>query len=309
MRAFAMTGFDEQPSVVEVPKPEAGPGEVRVRVRAASLNGFDLSVAAGRLKGMLDYQFPLILGKDFAGTIDAVGEGVSRFAVSDPVFGLTNKPDFTKTGSFAEFLVVPEDSAITRLPAGLDLADAGAIGLAGVTALQSVDAMDPKPGQAVLVSGATGGVGTFAVQIVAARGAEVIATAKGDEADFLRELGATHVVDYTGDLAAQVRGIRPDGVDAVLHFAGDGIELADLVRPGGRLASTMGVGQEQMAGRDVTATSVMNNPDAAKLDRLAAEIAAGRLRVPIQQTYPLDQVGQAMADFKSGTRGKLAIAI
>jgi NADPH:quinone reductase-like Zn-dependent oxidoreductase len=304
-----MTGFDEQPSVVEVPKPEAGPGEVRVRVRAASLNGFDLSVAAGRLKGMLDYQFPLILGKDFAGTIDAVGEGVSRFAVSDPVFGLTNKPDFTKTGSFAEFLVVPEDSAITRLPAGLDLADAGAIGLAGVTALQSVDAMDPKPGQAVLVSGATGGVGTFAVQIVAARGAEVIATAKGDEADFLRELGATHVVDYTGDLAAQVRGIRPDGVDAVLHFAGDGIELADLVRPGGRLASTMGVGQEQMAGRDVTATSVMNNPDAAKLDRLAAEIAAGRLRVPIQQTYPLDQVGQAMADFKSGTRGKLAIAI
>ena len=309
MRAFAMTGLDEQPSVVEVPKPEAGPGEVRVRVRAASLNGFDLSVAAGRLKGMLDYQFPLILGKDFAGTIDAVGEGVSRFAVSDPVFGLTNKPDFTKTGSFAEFLVVPEDSAITRLPAGLDLADAGAIGLAGVTALQSVDAMDPKPGQAVLVSGATGGVGTFAVQIVAARGAEVIATAKGDEADFLRELGATHVVDYTGDLAAQVRGIRPDGVDAVLHFAGDGIELADLVRPGGRLASTMGVGQEQMAGRDVTATSVMNNPDAAKLDRLAAEIAAGRLRVPIQQTYPLDQVGQAMADFKSGTRGKLAIAI
>ena len=309
MRAFAMTGFDEQPSVVEVPKAEPGPGEVLVRVRAASLNGFDLAVAAGMLKGMLDYQFPLTLGKDFAGTVEAVGDGVSRFAAGDPVFGVTNKPDFTRTGTFAEFLVVPVDSAITRMPGGFDVADAGAIGLAGVTALQSVDAIDPQTGEVVLISGATGGVGTFAVQIAAGRGVEVIATAKGDETDFLRELGATHVVDYTGDLAAQVRAIRPDGVDAVLHFAGDGVALADLVRPGGRLASTMGVGPDQLAGSDLSATSVMNNPDPASLDRLATEIAAGRLRVPIQQTYSLDQVGQAMADFSSGTRGKLAIAI
>ena len=135
MRAFAMTGFDEQPSVVEVPKAEPGPGEVLVRVRAASLNGFDLGVAAGMLKGMLDYQFPLTLGKDFAGTVEAVGDGVSRFAAGDPVFGVTNKPDFTRTGTFAEFLVVPVDSAITRMPGGFDVADAGAIGLAGVTAL------------------------------------------------------------------------------------------------------------------------------------------------------------------------------
>ena len=172
-----------------------------------------------------------------------------------------------------------------------------------------MDAIDPQTGEVVLISGATGGVGTFAVQIAAGRGVEVIATAKGGEADFLRELGATHVVDYTQDLAAQVRAIRPDGVDAVLHFAGDGVALADLVRPGGRLASTMGVGPDQLAGSDLSATSVMNNPDPASLDRLATEIAAGRLRVPIQQTYLLDQVGQAMADFSSGTRGKLAIAI
>jgi NADPH:quinone reductase-like Zn-dependent oxidoreductase len=106
-----------------------------------------------------------------------------------------------------------------------------------------------------------------------------------------------------------VRAIHPDGVDAVLHFAGDGAELADLVRPGGRLASTRGAGQDQMEGRDVTATPILNDPDPARLDRLGAEAAAGRLRVPIQQTYSLDQVDQAMADLEAGTRGKLAIAI
>ena len=309
MRAFAMTGFEEQPKIIEVPRPEAGPGEVLVRVRASSLNGFDFAVAGGMLRGMMEYQFPIVLGKDFAGEVAAIGSGVSRFAVGDPVFGVVSHPSFLNTGALAEYLAVPEDSAITRLPQGVDMTSAGALVLAGVTALQSIEAVDPQPGETVLVSGATGGVGAFAVQLAVALGAEVIATAKpGEQADFVRELGAAYTVDYTGDLAVQVRAIRPDGVEAVIHAAGDAMQLANLLVPGGRLASTLGVGQEQLEGRDVRATSVMNNPDVATLDRLATEAAAGRLRVPITRTYTLDEAGKAFAEF-SGTLGKSAISI
>jgi NADPH2:quinone reductase len=168
----------------------------------------------------------------------------------------------------------------------------------------------PSAGETVLISGATGGVGAFAVQLGAACGAVVVATASpGAEAEFVRDLGAAHVVDYRDDLPAQVRDIRPGGVDAVIHLAGDGPALADLLAPGGRFASTLGVGPDQLVGRDVRATAVFANPDAARLDRLAADVVAGRLRVPIQRTYQLDELGQAMADFAAGTRGKLAVSV
>jgi len=108
----------------------------------------------------------------------------------------------------------------------------------------------PAAGQTVLISGATGGVGAYAVQLAAARGARIIATARpGEAADFVLRLGAAHAVDYTGDLAAQVRSISPGGVDAVIHLAGDGLRFADLVVPGGRFASTPGLGPEQLGGR------------------------------------------------------------
>jgi NADPH:quinone reductase len=162
----------------------------------------------------------------------------------------------------------------------------------------------------VLVSGASGGVGGYAIQLAAARGATVIATAKaGGQADFVRDLGAAHAVDYTGDLAGQVRAIAPGGVDAVLHFAGDPAALADLLAAGGRLASTLGFGPDALARPDATATAVMANPDQPTLDKLAADVAAGRLRVPVTRTYPLADVPQAFADFGAGSVGKLAVTI
>jgi NADPH:quinone reductase-like Zn-dependent oxidoreductase len=138
----------------------------------------------------------------------------------------------------------------------------------------------------------------------------VIATARpGEDAAFVRGLGASHSVDYTGDVAAQVRAIRPNGVDAVLHFAGDGAQLGALLVPGGRLASTLIMSPEQLPLPNARVAPVFASPDAATLDRLAAEVAAGRLKTPIQRTYRLDEVGQAMADFAAGTRGNVAIAV
>jgi NADPH:quinone reductase-like Zn-dependent oxidoreductase len=310
MRAFVLPDFERQPTLADIPTPEAGPGQILVRVRAASVNGIDLSIASGRLQGMLDYDFPVVLGKDFAGTVEAVGSGVTSFAVGDRVFGVVSDPSPLGSRSFAEYLAVPAGPNLTRIPEDVDVAAAGVLSLAGTAALQAVDAIAPAAGETVLVSGATGGVGAYAVQLVAARGATVIATVKpGEDAAFVRCLGAAHSVDYTGDVAAQVRAIRPNGVDGVLHFAGDGAQLGGLLMPGGRLASTLIMSPEQLPLPNVRVAPVFANPDAATLDRLAADVEAGRLKTPIQRTYQLDEVGQAMADFAAGTRGNLAIAL
>jgi NADPH:quinone reductase-like Zn-dependent oxidoreductase len=310
MRAFVLPDFERQPTLADIPTPEAKPGEVLVRVHAASVNGIDLSIASGRLQGMLEYRFPVVLGKDFAGTVEAVGDGVTDFAAGDRVFGVVSDPSPLSSRSFAEYLAVPAGPNLTRVPEGVDFATAGVLGLAGSAALQAVDAVAPAAGETVLVSGATGGVGAYAVQLVAAQGATVIATAMpGDEEDFVRDLGASHSVDYTDDVAAQVRAIRPGGVEAVLHFAGDGAALGELLVSGGRLASTLIMSPDQLPVPNARVSGVFANPDTATLDRLAADVVAGRLRVPIQRTYQLDELGQAMADYTAGTRGKLAVSV
>ena len=184
------------------------------------------------------------------------------------------------------------------------------LGLAGSAAHASIEAIAPSSGETVLIGGATGGVGAKAIQMAVARGAEVIATARpGEESDFVKDLGAHHTVDYTGDLAAQVRSIRADGVHAAVHLAGDGMEFADLVAGGGRFASTLGVGADQLGDRGLHATAVMAMPTAEVLDRLAADVAAGTLRVAVQRTYKLEETPQAMKDFARGSLGKLAITI
>ena len=276
-----------------------------VRVTASSLNGFDSSVASGRLQAMMEYRFPVVIGKDFAGTVEAVGEGATRFAAGDAVFGVVMTPHLAE-GGIGELLVVGQDYAITAVPDGLDLPMRVRSAWPAPPHLDALAAADLKPGATVLISGATGGVGALAVQYAINAGATVIATAKlGDEAQFVTDLGAQHTVDYTADLPTQVKAIAPEGVDAVLHLAGDGAALADLLGPGGTIASTLGYGPDQHPA----ALFVMANPSAEPLDRLAADVAAGRVRVPITATYPLAQTPQALADYRAGARGKLAIQI
>ena len=305
MRAFALPSADAEPTVIEVPEPAPSPGEVLVRVAASSLNGFDSAVAAGYLQGMMEHRFPVVLGKDFAGTVEAAGEGASRFARGDAVFGVVMKPHLGD-GGIGELVAVGSDHAIATVPAGVDLQTAGSLGLAGAAALDSLAAVDVQSGRTVLISGATGGVGALAIQYAVARAATVIATARpGEESDFVTGLGAQHTVDYTGDVPAQVRALAPQGVDAVLHLAGDGSTLADQLAPGGTLASTLGFGPEQHPA----AVSVMANPSTDTLRRLAADVAAGRVRVPVTATYSLDQAPQALADYRTGVVGKLSIRV
>jgi NADPH:quinone reductase-like Zn-dependent oxidoreductase len=310
MRAVVLPEFGQPVGATDLPLPEPGPGEVRVRIRASSVNGFDLAVAAGYTRDWMEHRFPVVLGRDFAGTVDALGPGASRFAVNDPVFGVVITP-VLGDGGFAEYVVVSQDSGIVPVPAGVDLATAGAIGLAGTSAVLAIDAVAPARGEKVLISGAPGGVGSLAVQLVATRGAQVIATARsGAQADFVQRLGATHVIDREGNVAAQVRALHPNGVDAVIHLGGDATVLAGLLGPGGRIASLLVINPEQL-GTDGSqrAMAVVARPDSAILASLGAEIAAGRLHVPIHAMYRMDDVPAAFENFATGKMGKIAITI
>ncbi|MFL6100460.1 MAG: NADP-dependent oxidoreductase [Actinomycetales bacterium] len=306
-RALAIASREDTPAVQEVPTAGPGAGEVSVRVEAASVNGFDAAVAAGYVWGMIPHEFPVVLGRDFAGEVDSVGEGVTDRAVGERVAGVITGMTLDR-GAIIESLSVPAGSLFT-VPENLTSAQAAAVGLAGLTAVALVEALDLSASDSLLVSGATGGVGSLAVQLAAATGATVLATTRAEAADFVTDLGATIAIDYTDDLEAAVAKAVPGGLTAVVHAAGDAATLAGLLAPGGRLASALGATNEAVGRDDITVTGVMAAPAAEHLPRLLAQVADGTLVVPVAATYPFDQAAEALAAFGGHKLGKLVVTV
>jgi len=310
MRAFTLDAFDTQPGLRDLPTsaPAPGDGELVVRVQASSVNPVDNAIGAGMLRGMAEHDFPVILGRDFAGVVEEAGPGTSRFAAGDEVFSFVLHADpAVHRGAWAELITVSE-SALAAKPAAVATADAGATPLAGITALTCLDALELAAGQSVLVVGANGGVGSFVVQLAAAAGAHVIATGLEEDHDYLRGLGAAELVDRAGDVGAAVRAAHPDGIDAIVDlvsYTPDAFGAhAAALKPGGRASSPLpGVGQGE--GR----VAIMAAPDPAILERLAGHLEAGTLRVPIHHSYGLEQAGEALAALASHTQAKLAISV
>jgi NADPH:quinone reductase-like Zn-dependent oxidoreductase len=297
--------------VTDVPEPIAGPGEVLVRVHAASVNAFDVGVAAGFMKDYLPYEFPAVIGNDVTGTIESVGDGVEGFSVGDRVFGMMGSKAAVHDGSFAE-LANPQGASIAPAPGGLSDADAGSLAVAGTTAMSAVEAVDPSASTNVLIVGATGGVGTFAIQLASHRGAHVIASVRPGDEDFVTGLGAAETVDYTGDVVAAIRERYPDGIDAVIDAVNRGQDafaaLATIVRAGGRATSVVGGAGESS---EIGGVSVSNSGgNAAHLRALADLVVEGKLRVAIRRTYPLADSAEALKDFANEhTLGKLVITM
>ena len=311
MKALALRSFDEEPSVMEVDDPVPGSGEVLVRVAAASINAFDVRVASGGVRAFMTYAFPAVVGGDLAGTIEALGEGVDGFEVGDRVFGMMGMKGAVHDGSFGE-LATPTSVSIAKAPDGLTDIDGGSLAVAGTTAMSAVELVDPADGMTVLVLGATGGVGAFALQLARGRGANVIASIRpGDEA-FVTDLGAAETIDYTADVSSQVRHRYPDGVDVVVDAVSFGDEAfamsAGLVRSGGIVVSTRGAAGEETAIGDVRVANGNANP--SHLPALADLVVAGKLTVPVRKTYPLADAAQAISDFaEQHTLGKLVITM
>jgi NADPH:quinone reductase-like Zn-dependent oxidoreductase len=311
MRALALESFDRPPSVIDVPAPRPDAGEVLVRLGAASVNAYDTFVAMGMMKDVLPYEFPAVIGQDVAGVVEELGEGVVGFAVGDRVFGTMGMKSAVHDGSFGE-LATPQAAALAVTPIGVDDRQAGSLGVAGTTAMSAVAALDPTDGATVLVVGATGGVGTFAIQLASARGARVIASIKPGDEDVVTELGASETVDYSSDLAGAIRERYPDGVDGLIDLVNRDeaafAALVGLVGEGGRAASAVGGAGEATEIGGVEVANVGGDP--SRLEALAAMVADGRLRAAITGSYPLDDAARALSDFATEhTVGKLVVTM
>jgi NADPH:quinone reductase-like Zn-dependent oxidoreductase len=311
MRAFAIDEFGTAGSVHEISLPEPEDGLVRVRVAAAGVNPADTGVMQGFYKDRMEHRFPLIPGLDFAGRVDAIGAGVDGWQVGDEVFGGLGKR-FWGGGTVAESTTASAGS-IARRPRAIDEQFAAALPLAGVCALQSVDPLELRNGDAVLIIGAGGGIGGFAVQLAAAAGALVIAVTRGVNADYVRRFGAAETVDYsTQDVFETVKKSHPNGIAGIVATVGDKASLtrlAELVREGGHVTSMRGAADvEALAERSITGVNVIGQVTGDRLDRLSGLVASGVIKRPEIKTFPLDRAGDAYAQIADGhVRGKLVI--
>lgn len=311
MRALYLPGSGEQPTLAELPIPAPGADQVLLRVHAAGLNPLDNHIADGALEEMMEHRYPLVLGRDASGVVEAVGEGVTGIAVGDEVLAhVPFTPPF-QVGTVAEFVVVSADTVVAK-PIHIDHVTAAAIPLAGGAAQLLVDSVNPSSGQTVLVNGASGGVGRYTVQLLAQRGVTVVATGTPADAERLRELGATDVVDFTaGSVVDQVRALYPDGVDAMISLVGWTVEAVplDALRRGGTVWSTTQVPDaDTRAALGLTGGGIMASPSRDDIAPLAEQVGNGTLQVDIYRVLSLDQALEGLAELGGGKApGKIVI--
>jgi NADPH2:quinone reductase len=296
MKAAAVDRFGPPSALTlhEVPVPRPGPHEVLIAIDTAGIGSWDSSIRDGSWQKPGRPRFPLVPGVDGAGIVAAKGARVRRVQPGDRVYAYEfgNR----QGGFYAEFAAADAEH-VGRVPKGLDLRDAGAVAATGLTALQGIDGLELRPGHTVLIFGASGAVGTMAVQFAVQRGAHVIATASGAApARLVRKLGAHRVIDARRtESTDQLRKFAPDGLDCVLALAGgDELERClDFLRPKGHVVHPNGIEPVPMRRRmfRVRAFDAVANP--REFDKLNRHLGNGRIRVPIAASYPLGKAAQA----------------
>ncbi|WP_228993494.1 NADP-dependent oxidoreductase [Streptomyces sp. DH8] len=293
--SFAAFGGPDVLDLIEAEEPHAGPGRIRVSVRAAGVNPVDWRLREGQALGAHPVRLPSGVGLDAAGVVDEVGEGVTGVAVGDHVFG-------EGADTYAEFAVL---SAWAPMPAGLSFAEAAGYPSVVETALRVIREVGVRPGQTLLVSGASGGVGSAVLQIARERGIAVIGTAGAANQDYLRALGAL-ATTYGEGWVERVRRLGP--VHAALDLAGSGV-IPDLVGLTGDPAKVVSIADLGAPEFGVRFSGVAGSvPDA--LAEASALIARGRLRIPVEKAYALTEAAEAHADSRAGhTRGRRVIVV
>jgi NADPH:quinone reductase-like Zn-dependent oxidoreductase len=294
---FSEFGGPEVLEIVDLPDPHAGPGQVRIAVRAAGVNASDWK----KRQGLMDRELPQTLGYEAAGIVDEVGEGVTDVAVGDRVFGLSAE------GAAQAELAVLSDWA--PIPPSLDFAVAAALPAAVETAARALDQLGVASGSTLLINGASGNVGSAAVQLAVARGARVIGTASPGNHDYLRSLGAEPVA-YGDGMVEQVRELAPGGVDLALDVAGSGVlpELIELAGGQEHVVTIADFGGAQKYGVR------FSSGDAGRalyvLPEISGLIESGRFSLPAVHTFPLAEVAEAHRAGEQGrVHGKLVLLI
>jgi NADPH:quinone reductase-like Zn-dependent oxidoreductase len=287
----------------DAPRPAAGEGEVLIRIQAAAINPVDWKIRAGYLKDWIPLSFPAILGQDVAGVVESVGAGVKDFKAGDEVYAMLESG---KGGGYAGYVAV-KASIVAPKPKSLDMMKAAAIPLAGLTAWHGLREFgNLKAGQKVLIHGAAGGVGGFAVQIAKAMGATVIGTAQSRNQTLIKELGVDQAIDYT---AVPFEKAVSD-VDLVFDTIGGDVEKRSwsALKKGGILAST--VSQATSPVPNVTGVHIANRPSGEGLRELAKLADAGKLRPFVETTMPLSDTRKGQELSQTGhARGKIVLKI
>jgi NADPH:quinone reductase-like Zn-dependent oxidoreductase len=288
----------------DVPDPIAGPGQVLIDVHAASVNGADWKVRAGKYAPITEV--PYIPGRDFSGIVSGLGDGVKEFAIGDAVFGVC---DVGQEGAYAEKIVI-RSAIVARKPESIAHTECAALALIGLTALSAIeDTLQLKTGETILIQGGAGGVASFAIQISKHIGARVITTASAVNHDYLRRLGADHVIDYhSQDFTKAV-----SGCDAVFDTVGGDVAVRSfsVLRPGGRAAFIASGNAAPASPRsDVVSLRPKVGRDRAHLERIAALVTRGAVRVPEITLYALSQAAAAHAVSEGRhLRGKLVFKV
>jgi NADPH:quinone reductase-like Zn-dependent oxidoreductase len=287
----------------DLPVPQPAAGEVRVKVQAVSINPVDLAIRQGIF---MQYELPAVVGWDLAGTVEALGEGVSRFKIGDEVFGMVR---FPKPGrAYAAFVTAPETDLALK-PPGMSMAQAAATTLAALTAEQALELMDLKAGQTLLIHAAVGGVGHFAVQLAKARGARVIGTASGKNREVALALGVDQFIDYTTERFEDAVG----QVDAVFDCVGGETFTRSyaVLRPEGHLVTIAATPNPTTAPRsDIFAQTFLVAPNHTQLERFAQLFENGQLVPHISQVFPLERVADAhRAQETKRTVGKIVLEV
>ncbi|WP_396990627.1 NADP-dependent oxidoreductase [Nonomuraea sp. C10] len=298
--AFAEFGGPEVLRVMELPAPQAGPGQVRVRVRTAGVQPFDAAVRAGWTPPGVTGGLPRIPGNEFAGVVDQVGEGVTGVTAGAEVLG------FSLLRCYAEYVVV-DAGDVTPKPASMPWEVAGSLTAGAQTAELALEGLAVTEGDTLLVHAAAGAVGTVAVQVAGMRGATVIGTAREENHAYLRDLGAIPVA-YGAGLADRVRALAPGGVDAALDGAGgDALEVSlELVKDRDRILTLVEHDRAAELGIKVT----RGTRSAERLARYAALYAEGRLKFPVRGTYPLERAADAHREIETRHgAGKIVITV
>jgi NADPH:quinone reductase-like Zn-dependent oxidoreductase len=294
---FSRFGGPEVLEIVDLPEPHPGPGQVRIAVRAAGVNASDWK----KRQGLMDQELPQTMGHEAAGIVDELGEGVTDVAVGDLVFGFS-----AGSGAQAELTVL---SYYAPIPPSLDFAEAAALPSAIETAARALDQLGVESGSTVLVNGASGSVGSAAVQLAAVRGARVIGTGSPASHEFLRSLGAEPVA-YGAGMTERVRALAPDGVDLALDVAGSGV-LPELIELAGGSEHVITIADFAGAERHGVRFS---RGDAGRalyvIARIGEMIEAGRFAIPVGRTFPLADVAEAHRLGEAGrVRGKLVLLV
>lgn len=313
MHAAAIDRFggSELLTMHEVPVPELSPNEALIAVHTAGVGGWDADIRGGWNPGMR-IRFPLILGSDGSGTIAQVGTRVRRFNVGDRVYAYTWANP--KGGFYAQYAAVPVDN-IARIPQPpLDIKRAGAVAVTGLTALQGIEHLNVRAGEHVLVHGASGGVGTLAIQFAKARGARVMAVASGQDGVALAErLGADMAVDGKSvDFIEAALDFAPKGVDALLVFgSGDSVpRCLEALRPGGRLAYPNGVEPALKKRKGLKIVAYDAKGGVSEFEKLNRAIRKAHLQVPIAAEFPLEEAAKAHQRIGQGhVLGKIILRV